>query len=359
MKSLKINIGNQSLFCQVHAGEEGEAVNAPLLPPPPLLLAVSDLLVPRPGYWPESVQLVGFLASSHCEARRLGAVRGALIGAASFGKVLLVLPAVSEHQLRLTKDLTSFSHLGLQMLCAVRCGSTRFRPARFCSRKCLATAVSRCLTKFSVACYCETPELSQVCSPDVTDAADAVLRQLDDGPIVCVDMGSAARMGLLPSPARFVAILARALEAAGCCGVVLTGGCTPLGGARKPVDRSALAAAPNHTHQPYRKAACKLSHPKRGMWSSDVLPILHAFYAVILSAVIALSDRCASHHTQTLSRLWTARMWRRSAGRCRMRSSCPAAPRCCTPAARARSPRRCWRASRRSSARCTSTSPRG
>ena len=66
-------------------------------------------------------------------------------------------------------------------------------------------------------------------------AADAVLRKLSgDGPLVCVDMGSTVRMGLLPAPARFAAVLDRALQAAGCRGVVLTGGYAPLEGAREP-----------------------------------------------------------------------------------------------------------------------------
>ena len=72
----------------------------------------------------------------------------------------------------------------------------------------------------------------QVCSPDGVDAADAVLRQLGDGPIVCVDMGSAARMGLLPAPAHFAAVVGRALETSGCRGVVLTAGFSPLEGAQ-------------------------------------------------------------------------------------------------------------------------------
>ena len=79
------------------------------------------------------------------------------------------------------------------------------------------------------------PELPQTCSPDVMHAADAVLRKLGDGPTVCVDMGSSACMGLLPSPTRFAAVLGCALEAAGCRGVVLTGGYAPLGGAHERV----------------------------------------------------------------------------------------------------------------------------
>jgi hypothetical protein len=45
-------------------GQERDAISSPLPlpPPPPLFLAVSELLVPRPGYWPESAQLIGFLS---------------------------------------------------------------------------------------------------------------------------------------------------------------------------------------------------------------------------------------------------------------------------------------------------------
>lgn len=52
----------------------------------------------------------------------------------------------------------------------------------------------------------------------------ALVRQLKEGgrPLLCIDMGSTPRMGLLPDPARFVATLRQALEAAGCCGLLLT-----------------------------------------------------------------------------------------------------------------------------------------
>ena len=48
-----------------------EPIAVPLPTPPPLLLAVSESVVPRPGYWPESVQLVGFLSSQQSEASRV------------------------------------------------------------------------------------------------------------------------------------------------------------------------------------------------------------------------------------------------------------------------------------------------
>jgi len=68
--------------------------------------------------------------------------------------------------------------------------------------------------------------------PDVRQEVDRLLRRLggDGTPVVCVDMGSTPRMGLLPSPPRFVAVLDRALEAAGCGGLVVTGGYGPLAG---------------------------------------------------------------------------------------------------------------------------------
>jgi hypothetical protein len=75
------------------------------------------------------------------------------------------------------------------------------------------------------------------------DAANAVLRKLGDGQVMCVDMGSAACMGLLPSPARFAAVLGRALEAAGCRGVILTGGYTPLEGAQQIIHAPEAAKA--------------------------------------------------------------------------------------------------------------------
>ena len=46
---------------------EAEAADVPLPAPPPLLLAVSELVVPRPGYWPASVEMTGFLSSPACE----------------------------------------------------------------------------------------------------------------------------------------------------------------------------------------------------------------------------------------------------------------------------------------------------
>ena len=49
-------------------------------------------------------------------------------------------------------------------------------------------------------------------------------------PLVCVDLGSTPRMGLLPEPARFVRTLLRTLRAARCCGLLLTGGYAPLAG---------------------------------------------------------------------------------------------------------------------------------
>lgn len=49
-------------------------------------------------------------------------------------------------------------------------------------------------------------------------------------PLLCVDMGSNARMGLLPEPARFVETLVQALNAADCCGLLLTGSYAPLAG---------------------------------------------------------------------------------------------------------------------------------
>ena len=49
---------------------ERKAIDPPLPTPPSLLLAVSELLVPRPGYWPASAQLTGFLSGPACEARR-------------------------------------------------------------------------------------------------------------------------------------------------------------------------------------------------------------------------------------------------------------------------------------------------
>ena len=69
-------------------------------------------------------------------------------------------------------------------------------------------------------------------------AVDGVLRQLggDGKPVVCVDMGSTPRMGLLPSPARFVVVLARAMDAAGCGGLVLAGGYGPLMGVHRFTD---------------------------------------------------------------------------------------------------------------------------
>ena len=62
--------------------------------------------------------------------------------------------------------------------------------------------------------------------------ADGLLRRLggDSTPVVCVDMGSTPRMGLLPSPAHFVRVLDRAMEATGCSGLMLTGGYDPLAG---------------------------------------------------------------------------------------------------------------------------------
>ena len=45
------------------------ADEVPMPAPPPLLLAVSVLVVPRPGYWPASVEPIGFLAGAACEAR--------------------------------------------------------------------------------------------------------------------------------------------------------------------------------------------------------------------------------------------------------------------------------------------------
>ncbi len=78
---------------------------------------------------------------------------------------------------------------------------------------------------------------SQEVQPDVREEVDGLLRKLgDDGtPVVCVDMGSTPRMGLLPSPPRLAAVLDRAMEAAGCGGLVLTGGYGPLEGEHRNV----------------------------------------------------------------------------------------------------------------------------
>ena len=46
---------------------QAETTREPLPAPPPLLLAVSELVVPRPGYWPASVHMIGFLTSAACE----------------------------------------------------------------------------------------------------------------------------------------------------------------------------------------------------------------------------------------------------------------------------------------------------
>ena len=75
--------------------------------------------------------------------------------------------------------------------------------------------------------------VSQEVQPDARQEVDGLLRRLGGDtitPVVCVDMGSTPRMGLLPAPARFAAVLDRALEAAGCGGLMLTGGYGPLAG---------------------------------------------------------------------------------------------------------------------------------
>ena len=70
--------------------------------------------------------------------------------------------------------------------------------------------------------------------PDVRQEVDGLLRRLGGSgtPVVCVDMGSTPRMGLLPSLSRFVAVLDQAMDLAGCSGLVLTGGYGPLAGER-------------------------------------------------------------------------------------------------------------------------------
>lgn len=69
--------------------------------------------------------------------------------------------------------------------------------------------------------------------PEQQASLTAIVRRLrgrDERLLVCVDLGSTPRMGLLPEPAHFVDALLQALRAAQCCGLLLTGGYTPLAG---------------------------------------------------------------------------------------------------------------------------------
>lgn len=71
----------------------------------------------------------------------------------------------------------------------------------------------------------------QECDLEQQASLTVLVEQLKEGgrPLVCIDMGSIPRMGLLPDPAHFMRALSQGLKAAGCCGLMLTGGHIPWG----------------------------------------------------------------------------------------------------------------------------------
>lgn len=136
----------------------------PLPPPSPLLLGISELVVPRPGHWPGSTHLCGFWHDAGC------------------------LPAAQQHVPAAVRQLLPEA----QRADAVHQGP----PQR-------AAADAR--------------------RQEAEHGGEPEQRRL-----ICVDFGSMGRLGLIPQPSLLVAILETAAEQLARPVVLLAGGWAPL-----------------------------------------------------------------------------------------------------------------------------------